>query len=172
MKHLKMKPIHEKSSAVRTKLTEFLEKAATGKHIAIELNDTVVAWLGKSKISERKKGIPPIFLSAKEAKEEWSAILEAVITSGAYYGFRRKKDSIVVILVPDTQHSHKRVKEWQNHIIEHQASFGNGKDSVAEGIGNELQEIQDEIKKVHDAIKCVFRLVDKTVAPEREYKLA
>lgn len=161
MKHLKMKSIHEKSSTVRTKLTEFLEKAATGKHIAIELNDTVVAWLGRSKVSERKKGIPPIFLSAKEAKEEWSAILEAVITSGAYYGFKRKKDGTVVILVRDTKHSHKRVKEWQNHMAEHQASFGNGKDSVAEDIGSDLQEIQDEVKKVHDAIRCVFRLVEK-----------
>lgn len=173
--HILMKPIHEKSSVIRTKLPEFLTEAASGKRIAIELNNTVVAWLGSSELSVREQGIPPIFLSAKEAKDDWSAILDAVVTSGAYYGFKNKKDGGVVILVPDDRNRHKRVKEWQEHVLEHQISINNGESGLAGVLEEDIRDVQDEVRKVHDAIKCVFRLIEKRVSPnqchERAYEL-
>lgn len=104
-----------KSSEVRKDLSKLISCLLRGEveEIEIEINGEAVAILTKE---EPTSEIPPIFLKAEEAREDWSGILESVAIQGARYYFKRASSSEKIYLRRHQTYRHTAARRWRAHV--------------------------------------------------------
>ncbi|GIZ54040.1 hypothetical protein [Noviherbaspirillum aridicola] len=141
-----------KSSVVRKDLTKILNGITKGEieEVGIEVNGEIVAVL----TSERPDyEIPPLFLRAEEAREDWAGVIETVAIQNARYYFRKKSSEICVYLRRHEDYRHAAAKRWKAHLTE----YRNAKKEPL--TIEDLHDSQEEMKHlVEQALAMIHQL--------------
>lgn len=133
-----------KSSVVRARFTKILKQILdTGEDIGLDQNGETVAVLS---LKQPATGVPPLRIGAQQAREDWSKLLECVVTSQAEFSFFSKKRKVTIYLTRCAEYDNPFVTAWTTHVahwkgMQNQPVTGSDIAPLLEQISNRLKHV-------------------------------